>query len=89
MRLKDSRAAIVVASLLLASACSKEPQPGSATANADALADQLEAKADNYEMLADNSADTDQAMGFENAASALDENAATLRSEANPKDTMK
>ena len=84
-----TRAALVAASLLLASACSKEAQPGSATANAEAMADQLEAKADNYEMLADNSADSGQAMGLENAASTLDETSANLRAEANPKDAMK
>ena len=90
MRLRTARAAaLVAASLLFTSACSKEPQPGSAAANADALADQLEAKADNYEMLADNSADTDQAMGLENAASTLDETSANLRAQANPKDAMK
>ena len=89
MPLNPFRAAFAAASLLVVSACSSEPQPGSAAANADEIADRLEANADNYEMLADNSADTDAAIALENESSALDDEAANLRAQANPKASMK
>ena len=82
-------AALAVATLLALSACSQEPQPGSATANAEALADRLEAKADNYAMLADNSADSDSATALENASATLDDESANLRAQANPNATTK
>ncbi len=82
--------AVLAAAILFGlSACSQEPQPGSATANAEVLADQLEAKADNYAMLADNSADSDAALAFENASATLGDQSANLRAQANPDATMK
>jgi hypothetical protein len=89
MRLNPLPAALTAATMLVVSACSQEPEPGSATANADAMADRLEAKADNYAMLADNSADTDTAIALENASATLDDESANLRAQANPKDSMK
>jgi hypothetical protein len=82
-------AALAAAILFVLSACSQEPQPGSATANAEVLADRLEAKADNYAMLADNAADGDAAVALENASATLDEESANLRAQANPNATMK
>jgi hypothetical protein len=77
-------AAIAAAILLVLPACSQEPQPGSATANAEALAARLEAKADNYAMLADNAAVGEAAVALENAPAVLDDQSANLRAQANP-----
>lgn len=83
-------------SLLLATAlfltvtgCSKEPESSVATANADALADALENKANNYSMLADDASNAEAAVAMENASASLDQTAANLRAEASPNEAVK
>ena len=76
--------------LLAASACSrKEPESSAATASAEALADQLEAKANNYAMQADGSDNSELAVALENASDRLDEQSANLRAAASPNEGVK
>lgn len=89
MRLFSLTAAIAGATLLATSACTPKPKDGSAAANADAVADQLEAKANNYSMLADNSVDTEAVIALDNASGSLGEQSANVRAAANPRETMK
>lgn len=80
---------ILAASALLASAaCSRQPS-GAATANAEAIADQLEARADNLETMTGNSVSGEVATALENDAAVLDEHSANLRAAANPDETVK
>jgi hypothetical protein len=75
--------------LLALSACSKQPESSAATANADAVADRLQARATNLEMMADNSVDSQAAVALENESDALDEQSANLRAAANPNEAVK
>jgi len=85
------RSLLLAAALLLAATACSRPQPESsvATANADALADQLEDKANNYAMLADDATNGEAAIAMENASASLDQAAANLRAEASPGEAVK
>ena len=81
---------LAAALLLAATACSKqEPESSAATANADALADQLQNKANNYSMMADDATNAEAAIAMENASASLDQTAANLRAEASPNEAVK
>lgn len=88
MRLNPFTAALVAATLLPAG-CSRQPKQGTPAGNAAAVADQLEVKANNYSMLADNSADGDTALALENASGDLHDQSANLRAEAYPNEKTK
>ena len=76
---------ITAATLLLATAaCSKQTESSAATANAEAIADQLEAKANNYAMQADQSSNREAAVALENASDMLDQQSANVRAAASP-----
>lgn len=89
MRFTPLFTVLAAAALFATSACTPKPQEGSAAANADAVADQLEAKANNYSMLADNTASSSEALELENAAGSLGEQSANVRTEAHPKQGVK
>jgi gas vesicle protein len=83
-------ATIAILLLLGTAACSgKQPESSAATANAQALADQLEAKANNYAMQADDTDNSELAVALENASDRLDEQSANLRAEASPNEGEK
>lgn len=86
------RPILTTAALLLfaTAACSKgTPESSAATANAEALADQLEAKANNYAMQADGTDNSELAVALENASDRLDEQSANLRAAASPNEGEK
>ena len=79
MRRFSPLAAVLLISTI---ACSREPESSAATANAEALADQLESKANNYAMMADDATNGAAIEAMENASAALDDAAAGLRANA-------
>lgn len=81
----------IIAGLLLAVAgCSKQPESGSPAANAQALADSLEDKADNLALMADDdSTNAATAMALENLSDSLDQQSANLRAAAAPNEQMR
>lgn len=89
MRLNPLAVTVVSATLLATVGCSRQPEQGTPAANADAVADQLEAKANNYSMMADNTADTEAALALENASGSLGEQSANVRAEAHPNNKTK
>ena len=80
---------VAAAAVLAVGGCSKQPEQGTPAANAAAVADQLEAKANNYSMLADNTADSEAALALENASGSLGEASANARAQANPNEKTK
>lgn len=86
MRLPFSIAATVL--LLAPAACSRQPETA-ATANADAIADQLQNKANNYSMQAEDLTNSDAAVALENVSDTLHEQAANMRAEASPDEGVK
>ena len=89
MRFTPLLAVVAGTTLFAVGACTPKPKDGTAAANADAVADQLEAKANNYSMLADNTASSSEALELENAAGSLGEQSANVRAEAHPKQGVK
>lgn len=72
--------------LIASAGCSRQPETSAATTNAEVIADQLEAKANNYAMMADQSTNSAAALALENASVSLDEQSANLRVAADPQD---
>lgn len=72
--------------LIASAGCSRPPETSAATANAEVIADQLEAKANNYAMMADQSTNSEAALALENASISLEEQSANLRVAADPQD---
>lgn len=72
--------------LIASAGCSRQPETSAATANAEVIADQLEAKANNYAMMADQSTNSEAALALENASVSLDQQSANLRAAADPQD---
>lgn len=80
---------LAAAILLGTTACSREPESSAATANADVLADQLQAKANNYSMMADDTVNAEAADALENASASLSDRSANLRAGADPDEGVK
>lgn len=88
MRFRRHRRLLAVVALVALAGCSRHSDSSAATADPDLIADQLEAKAANYAMLADNSTNSEAAVALENASDALDESSANVRAAANPDDAV-
>jgi hypothetical protein len=73
---------IVMAGLLALPACSESPERAAAVTNADQLARELEAQADNMEALADDAADANTAALIEQASENLEAAADNVRDAA-------